>query len=80
MKNLKTTLYALLLVFPLWGLGGCKNDDDTPANPIDQLPLATQTGENTFGYLENGEPVSITNTREQVAIYQQGQLQFGGGA
>jgi len=34
------------------------NDDDmtTPINPINQLPPATMTGENTFGCLMNGEP------------------------
>ena len=32
-----------------------KNDDDQPINPIDQLPPATQTGEQTFGCLINGE-------------------------
>jgi len=77
MKNLKTTLYALLLVFPLWGLGGCKNDDDNPTNPIDQLPPLTQTGENTFGCLVNGKPLSFTKSSQLTAIFQQGQLQFG---
>jgi len=34
------------------------NDDDmtTTINPINQLPPATMTGENTFGCLINGEP------------------------
>jgi len=78
MKNLKTTLYALLLVFPLWGLGGCKNDDDSTTNPIDQLPPATQTGENTFGCLVNGEPFVIKNSSNLSAIYQGGILQLSG--
>lgn len=73
MKNLLIIL-ALTL-----GLSCCKNDDDTPKNPIDQLPPPTQTGENTFGCLVNGEALSITNSSKMVAIYQQGQLQFGGG-
>lgn len=35
---------------------GCNNDDDNSSNnPISQLPPATQTGENTFGCLINGE-------------------------
>ncbi len=35
----------------------CKNDDDNnTTNPIDQLPPATQTGENTFGCLLDGDP------------------------
>lgn len=32
-----------------------KNDDDTPTNPIDQLPPATQTGANTAGCLVDGQ-------------------------
>ena len=33
----------------------CNNDDDNNSqNPIDQLPPATQTGENTFGCLLDG--------------------------
>ena len=32
-----------------------KDDDPKPTNPIDQLPPATQTGENTFGCLLDGE-------------------------
>jgi len=33
----------------------CNSDDDQPQNPIDKLPPATQTGEQTFGCLINGE-------------------------
>ncbi|WP_418602421.1 hypothetical protein [Hwangdonia sp.] len=73
---MKKLLFVLSLTLSL----SCCNKDDNPRNPIDQLPPATQTGENTFGCLVNGEPLVITNSREQVAIYQQGQLQFGGGA
>ncbi|MFD1161747.1 hypothetical protein [Hwangdonia seohaensis] len=72
---MKKLLFVLSLTLSL----SCCNKDDNPRNPIDQLPPATQTGENTFGCLVNGEPLVITNSREQVAIYQQGQLQFGGG-
>ena len=36
-------------------LSCCKNDDDQPQNPIDQLPPETQTGEQTIGCLVNGE-------------------------
>ncbi len=57
---------------------GCSNDDDnTSQDPIAQLPPATMTGENTFGFLLNGEPINVTNTTQQFAVYQQGQLQFG---
>ncbi len=31
------------------------NDDDSPQDPVAQLPPATQTGENTFGALLDGE-------------------------
>ena len=45
------------LLFTLSLLCCCKNDDDGgPTDPIDQLPPATQTGEQTFGCLINGEP------------------------
>ena len=71
MKNL---LFILLLAL----VSSCSNNDDTTSpNPIDQLPPATQTGENTFGFLVNGKPVSITNSSEMVAIYQGGILQLG---
>lgn len=74
MKDLFLFFIALLL------LHSCNNDDDnTSQNPIDQLPPLTTTGENTFGYLVNGTPINVTNTSQQVAIYQQNQLQLGGG-
>ena len=45
------------LLFTLSLLCCCKNDDDGGrTDPIDQLPPATQTGEQTFGCLINGEP------------------------
>tara|TARA_B110000259_G_C13993077_1_gene393317 strand:- start:1078 stop:1617 length:540 start_codon:yes stop_codon:yes gene_type:complete len=49
MKNL------LLLLTITLTLSCCKKDDDQSTNPIDQLPPATQTGEQTFGCLINGE-------------------------
>ncbi|TXD80791.1 hypothetical protein ESY86_19970 [Subsaximicrobium wynnwilliamsii] len=49
MKNL------LLLLTITLTLSCCKKDDDQSENPIDQLPPATQTGEQTFGCLINGE-------------------------
>ncbi|TYB78046.1 hypothetical protein ES676_02185 [Bizionia saleffrena] len=55
-----------------------KNDDDQPTNPIDQLPPATQTGANTFGCLINGDAFIVSNTSNQVAIYQGGGLLIGG--
>lgn len=52
---MKNFLFLLLVSFPLWGLGGCNKNDDNPTNPIDLLPPATQTGEQTFGCLIDGE-------------------------
>ncbi|WP_179346325.1 hypothetical protein [Winogradskyella ursingii] len=73
-------ILLLLFTITLLSTTACNNDDDNGSNdPIDQLPAATQTGENTFGCLINGEPFVVSNTNNQVAIYQQGQLQFGGG-
>ncbi|WP_299551899.1 hypothetical protein [Seonamhaeicola sp.] len=50
---MKKTMHLLVILLVL----SCcnKKDDDTPVNPIDQLPPATQTGENTFGCLLDGE-------------------------
>lgn len=72
-------LFYFLMILPLFSLTGCEDDDNTPTNPIDQLPPATQTGANTFGCLINGEPLSITNSNLMTAIYQGGFVQFGGG-
>ncbi len=53
---MKRILITMLLIFPLWGLGGCSNDDDQSSqDPVSQLPEATQTGANTAGCLVNGE-------------------------
>lgn len=47
-------IFKILLTITL--LTSCGNDDDSnPQDPIDQLPPATQTGENTFGALLDGE-------------------------
>ncbi|MFH6985926.1 hypothetical protein [Marinoscillum luteum] len=44
---------------------------------LEKLPPLTTSGENTFGCLVNGVAFVVTNTSQQVAIFQQGQLQFG---
>jgi hypothetical protein len=49
----KTILYLCLLCLTI--VTSCNNDDDQPQDPISQLPPATQTGENTFGALLDGE-------------------------
>lgn len=63
----------LLLLTIIITISCCnKNDDDTPTNPIDQLPPATQTGEQTFGCLINGKafvPPSFGNNAPS-AFYQ----------
>lgn len=51
---MKTFLNFSLSIILLLSLGACSKDDDIPNNPIDQLPPATQTGENTFGCLLDG--------------------------
>lgn len=52
--KIKQILIPLLLTL---SFTCCNNDDDNnePTNPIDQLPPATQTGENTFGCLMDGQ-------------------------
>jgi hypothetical protein len=49
MKNL------ILLLLTTFTLSCCNKDDNTPTNPIDQLPPATQIGANKVGCLVNGE-------------------------
>jgi hypothetical protein len=48
--------HLLLFLILALTVSCCKNDDDNNTNPIDQLPPATQTGEQTFGCLLDGEP------------------------
>lgn len=74
----KFKLLKLISVFSLLIISCNKNDDNSSQNPIDELPPATQTGENTFGCLINGEAFEVTNTSNQAAIYQGGLLQFSG--
>ena len=50
-------LLLLLLTSFLFLAAACtKADDDSPINPVDQLPPATQGGLNTFGCLVNEVP------------------------
>ncbi|MFD1015467.1 hypothetical protein [Winogradskyella rapida] len=71
----------LLLVLTITlTLNCCNNDDDQPTNPIDQLPPATQTGENTFGCLLDGEafiPSGGTNPLDCVYQFVNGEYYFG---
>ena len=68
----------LLILITTFTLCSCDKDNDKPTNPVSQLPPATQTGENTFGCLINGEPFVVSNTSNQTAIYQDGGLLIGG--
>ncbi len=74
----KTYPHLLVACLLLTAMQCCKTDPK-PTNPIDQLPPATQTGENTFGCLVNGEAFVVTNTSKMNAVYQGGILFFGGG-
>ncbi|WP_019037533.1 hypothetical protein [Psychroflexus tropicus] len=64
----------LILFFTIAGLVSisCNNDDDNNSqNPINQLPPATQTGENTFGALLDGEPfIPSGGTNPLDCVYQ----------
>lgn len=48
---MKNKLFLFVAILSL----SCTHHDDKPANPIDKLPPATQTGANTAGCLVNGE-------------------------
>ncbi len=48
-----------------------------PKTELEKLPPITQEGKNTFGCLVNGKAFVVSNTYNQVAILEQGQLQLG---
>ncbi len=73
----KTCPHLLVACLLLTAMQCCKTDPK-PNNPIDQLPPATQTGENTFGCLVNGEAFVVTNTSKMSAVYQGGGVQISG--
>lgn len=67
----------LLVIFSFLIFQSCElfgDDNDSP-----QLPEATQSGKNTFGFIINGETINVRNTSNQTAIYQGGFVQFGAG-
>jgi hypothetical protein len=68
----------ILLIGILLTINSCSEKKETELTPLEQLPEATQTGEKTFGCLINGEAFVVSNTSQQVAIYQGGVLQIGG--
>ncbi len=81
MKNLILKFSILLLLLACCTAVSCdKNDDDSPRDPISQLPPATQVGANTFGALLDGEPFrpgSVINPL--ICFYQliDGEMFFG---
>lgn len=70
---MKTLLNFLLLAI-LAGFSSCGlfSDNDEPKTELEKLPPITQTGENTFGCLVNGEALVAPNTTQITAIYQGG--------
>ncbi|MEZ4827247.1 MAG: DUF6252 family protein [Bacteroidia bacterium] len=48
---MKTLAFFVLLLF-----AACEREAPQPTDPLDLLPPATQTGENTLGFLLDGEP------------------------
>ncbi|MEZ4827243.1 MAG: hypothetical protein R3C61_13345 [Bacteroidia bacterium] len=47
---------VMYFFLPFLFLTGCERETPQPPDPLDLLPLATQTGENTLGFLLDGEP------------------------
>ncbi|MEZ4772901.1 MAG: hypothetical protein R3D00_06950 [Bacteroidia bacterium] len=47
---------VIFLFFPFLFLTACEREAPQPPDPLDLLPPATQTGENTLGFLLDGEP------------------------
>jgi predicted small secreted protein len=68
----------ILLIGILLTINSCSEKNENELTPLEQLPEATQTGENTFGCLINGEAFVVRNTSKQVAIYQGGGLSISG--
>ena len=70
---MKTKLKILNLILLCIFLTSCSSNDDSSGgnNPVNQLPEATQIGENTFGCLLDGEafiPGGGTNSLD--CVYQ----------
>ena len=77
MKNQLKYLLPMLLLLPILSYTGCKEDDD-PVDPLELLPPLTNTGENTFGCLVNGEAFVVKSSIKADAVYQRGILDMGG--
>ncbi len=73
MKNL------ILLLLITFTLSCCNKDDDQPKTELEKLPLATQTGANTFGCLLDGQafiPSGGTNPLDCVYQFVNGGYYF----
>ncbi|QSE97856.1 DUF6252 family protein [Fulvivirga lutea] len=75
-KLVVLTLLCTALVTSFTSCDLFSSEDDEPKSPIDQLPPLTTTGENTFGYLLNGETIVIASSLNASAIYQGGGVQI----
>ena len=64
----KRMVHYLLLFQILW-IFSCEYKSPQPVDPIDLLPPITQTGENTFGYLVDGEASFTVSPLNVVARY-----------
>ena len=78
---MKTKLKILNLILLCIFLTSCSSDDDSSGgnNPVNQLPEATQIGENTFGCLLDGEafiPSGGTNPLDCVYQFVDGGYYF----
>ena len=73
------TLLKLIFLSAICFLISCDfGSGNKPKIELEKLPPITQTGENTFGCLVNGEAFVVTNSYDLVAMYQQGVLFIGG--
>jgi len=72
---MKNILFIVLFSFPLWGLGGCNNNDDSSNGA---LPAATQTGAGTFACKVNGKTfIDHSSTFNCYYQYNDGEYNFG---
>jgi hypothetical protein len=74
------TMVSVLLLGLLVGFSSCELlSGNEPQTELEKLPPITQEGKNTFGCLVNGKALVAPTTMDITAIYQQGNLQLGGG-
>jgi hypothetical protein len=78
MRNLAFFSISMVVLCMLFSVISCQNDDNDQPAPIDLLPPLTNTGENTFGCLVNGEAFVTRSKTKAVVIYQAGVFQMEG--